>query len=65
MEVQWRVHEQATRHAAHGATAILIMLFDDRHRAQVLQYGFDHAQPAITEKGQWIDSDQMCSTHCL
>ena len=65
MEVQWHVHEQATRHAAHGATAILITLFDDGHRARVLQYGLDDAQPAITEKGQWIDSDQMGPTHCL
>ena len=65
MEVQWRVHEQATHHAAHGATTILITLFDDGRRARVLQYGLDNAQPAITEKGQWIDSDQMGPTHCL
>ena len=51
MEVQWHVHKQATHHAAHGATAILITLFDDGHRVRVLQYGLDDAQPAITEKG--------------
>ena len=52
-------------HATHRSTAILIMLFDDRRRAQVLQYGLDDTQPAITEKGQWIDNDQMGPTHCL
>ena len=65
VEVQWHVHEQAIRHAVHRATAILITLFGDGHGVWVLQHGLNNAWLAITEKGQWIDSDQMYPTHCL
>ena len=42
-----------------------LTLFDDGCRVWVLQHGLHDAQLAITETGQWIDSNQMCPTHCL
>ena len=63
--IQQHVHEQATHYTAHRATATIITLFDDGHRVWVLQHGLDETQLAITEKGQWMDSNQMCPTHCL
>ena len=63
--IQQHVHEQATHHAAHGAIIIVILLFDDGHGEWVLQHGLNDTQSAIAEKGQWIDSNQKCPTHCL